>query len=87
MTDDQIKHRLAELENIHPKEIGCRVGELRKLLTELLASRTALQKIKLTALSATDSRRGFGHIIRLCIDAGVTQHLDELSALHPSSRQ
>lgn len=50
-------------------------GELEKPAAKLLK---ALRDIKLTALTATDGAKGLAHITRLCIDAGIHQHLDEL---------
>lgn len=40
----------------------------------------ALRAIKLSCLTATDGPKALAHIVRLCIDAGVTDHLDELTA-------
>jgi len=40
----------------------------------------ALREIKLTCLTALNARGGLAKITRLCIDAGVTEHLDELEA-------
>lgn len=43
MTDEQIRARLAHLRNEHPKEIGCRVGELILLLEEILELRQSIE--------------------------------------------
>ena len=44
-------------------------------------ARAALREIKLTCLTAMNgSVRASAHIVRLCIDAGITQKLDELQA-------
>ena len=40
----------------------------------------ALRAIKLTCLTAPDGPKALVHIVRLCIDAGVTDHLAELTA-------
>lgn len=45
-----------------------------------------LRKIKLTTLTATNARLGFAHICRLCIDAGVTEHLEELQGAAPERK-
>jgi len=40
----------------------------------------ALRAIKRTTLMATDPVRALQHIVRLCIDAGINEHLDGLCA-------
>jgi hypothetical protein len=42
----------------------------------------ALQKIKLTTLSMTNTPKGLAHILRLCLDAGVYENLPELEKIH-----
>lgn len=39
---------------------------------------TVLRDIKKTCVTATDGPAALAHIVRLCIDAGCTEHLDAL---------
>lgn len=55
MTDEAIQHWLHEHRDVHPKEIGLRVGCARKLLEELLVLRQtvkALDENRAAALAA-----------------------------------
>lgn len=47
-----------------------------------------LREIKRTVLNMMpqNQQRDLAHIIRLCIDAGITQKMDELNASAPNSR-
>lgn len=48
-------------------------------LEENKRMRDALREIKLTALTTLNGAKGLAHIVRLCIDAGVTEKLESLS--------
>lgn len=68
-----------EIEKLPPSEQETKVvvmaSDLEKPVAKLL---NALQEIKYTALTTKHAPTGLAHIVRLCIDAGITQHLDEL---------
>lgn len=40
--------------------------------------RTALRQVKLTALTTMNGPAGLAHIVRICIDAGIAEQLDDL---------
>lgn len=54
------------------------------LLTEQM--RDALCAVKLTCLTTKDGAKGLGHIVRICIDAGIVEKLDDLER-RPSGAQ
>lgn len=56
-------------------------GELHKSADKLV---DALRAIKLTTLTTSHAEKALAHIVRLCIDAGITQKLDELNASAPN---
>ena len=52
--------------------------ELLAAAREGVELKASMQAVKLVAVSATDAQKGFSRIIRLCIDAGITEQLPEL---------
>lgn len=68
-----------EIEKFPPSEQQTKTvtmaGNLQNSASKLV---TALRDIKLTALTTTNGAKGLAHITRICIDAGIVQHLDEL---------
>ena len=53
-------------------------NKIDKQAAEIERLKASLKEIKLTALTATKIDCGLSHIVRVCIDAGITEKLDEL---------
>ena len=50
----------------------------KKFKEEINRLKTALKEIKLTALTTANAHKGLSHIVRVCIDAGITEKLEAL---------
>lgn len=72
-----------EIEKLPASEQATKVvimaGDLEKPSAQMV---NALREIKRTVLNMMpqNTQRDLAHIIRLCIDAGITQKMDELNA-------
>lgn len=68
-----------EIEKLPASEQATKVvvmaSELHKPAASLFES---LRRIKGVAVNCTDAQKGFSRIIRICIDAGISEHIDTL---------
>ncbi len=59
-------------------------GNLEKPAAQLVNTLREIKRIVLNMMPET-TQRDLAHIIRLCLDAGITQKLDELNASAPNA--
>lgn len=69
--------RIQELE----KAVDEYQSRLHESQSAIKGFRSAMRSVKLTALTAKNAVSGLAHIIRICIDAGITERLDDLRKL------
>lgn len=77
-----------EIEKLPASEQATKVGvmatDLVKPAAELVTTLWEIKRIVLNMMPQ-NTQRDLAHIVRLCIDAGVTQKLDELDARYAES--
>lgn len=75
---------LAQYKSICEAEKDCTIiagtKDVLRMVAEAESARQALRKIKFIALTTTNAPRGLANMVRICIDAGIREHLDELRA-------